>query len=209
MSQPLEPPPARAAKPPRRPRRRDREILDAAVEVFARRGYVQASVQDVADAVGLLKGSLYHYIDSKDDLLFRLLDEVHDEVDAVLAEVQAVPGLAPLERLGLYVERQVAYNTANLAQISIYYHDVGHLSEEHRKDIAARRRVHERFVAELIRQAQADGDADPELDPKLAANCVFATIIWTYRWFKPERMDAAEVARHCGRFAAEGLRVPR
>jgi len=199
--------PSAPASPPRRARRRDREILDAAVEVFARSGYAQASVQDVADAVGLLKGSLYHYIDSKDDLLFRLLDEIHDGVDRVLDEVRELPGLAPLERLEAYVERQVAHNAANFTRISLYYHDVRHLSPGHRETINARRHVHERFVAALVREAQAAGAADPTLDLRIAVNCVFAAIIWTYRWFRPERHDAAAVARGCGRYAVDALRA--
>jgi AcrR family transcriptional regulator len=202
---------AQPVKQPARPRltRRDRQILDAAVEVFARRGYVQASVQDVADAVGLLKGSLYHYIRSKDDLLYRVLDEIHDGVDAVLEEVRALPGLPPLERLGAYVERQVAHNAVHLQPISVYYHDLEQLSERHLSAIEARRRVHERFVVELIAEAQAGGEADPALDPKIAANCVFATLIWTYRWFRPGRQDPAEAGRACARFAIDAVRGPR
>src|SRR4051812_27611291 len=89
----------RAAKGPRR---RDQEVLDAAAKVFHTRGYADASVQDIADELGILKGSLYHYIDSKEDLLFRLLDETHDDVQKNLDEVAALPDLTPLERLREY-----------------------------------------------------------------------------------------------------------
>src|SRR4051812_25001793 len=51
-------------------RNREAEVIDAAVEVFFEKGYSAASIQDVADRVGVLKGSLYYYIDSKEDLLF-------------------------------------------------------------------------------------------------------------------------------------------
>jgi AcrR family transcriptional regulator len=46
------------------------------------RGYSAATVQVIADELGILKGSLYHYIDTKEDSLYRLLDEVHTEVGA-------------------------------------------------------------------------------------------------------------------------------
>ena len=181
-------------------------MLDAAVQVFARRGYADASVQDIADAVGILKGSLYHYIDSKDDLLFRLLVEVHDDVEAILAEVQLVPDLAPLDRLELYVRRQVAYNVANLDRISIYYHDVDQLSEARRTDIHARRRLHEHFATDLVRQAQEDGSADPSLDPRIAANCIFGTIIWVYRWYRPKgRVAQDDLAAMCAGFVRAGV----
>lgn len=183
-------------------------MLDAAIEVFARKGYVETSVQDIADAVGLLKGSLYHYIDSKEGLLYRLLNEVHDDVEAILAEVADFPGLGPLERLERYVERQVAYNLANLDRISVYYHDVHHLGDQRRQVILGRRRVHERFVARLVAEAQVAGEADPTLDPVIATNCVFATIIWVYRWYRPGRFDAEALARDCARYAIEALRAP-
>ena len=112
------------------PKRRDREVLDAAAKVFYERGYAAASVQHVAEELGILKGSLYHYIKTKEDLLFRLLQETHDDVDRILAEVEAVEGLSPLERLHLYVQRQVEYNIDALERVSVYYHDVDQLSEE-------------------------------------------------------------------------------
>src|SRR3954463_11841233 len=91
-------------------KRRDEEVLDAAARVFARRGYSDASVQDVADELGILKGSLYHYISTKEDLLFWLLEGVQADFDAVLAEVSDTEGLSPVDQLALYVRSHVAYN---------------------------------------------------------------------------------------------------
>src|ERR1700761_3203397 len=88
---------------PAKGRRRDREVLKAATTVFYRRGYADATVQDVADAVGMLKGSLYYYIKSKEELLYRLATEVHDGVDALMSEVMALEGLSSLERIQEFV----------------------------------------------------------------------------------------------------------
>src|SRR4051794_38523212 len=89
--------------------RRDEEVLSAAARVFHAQGYAGTSVQDVADELGILKGSLYHYISSKEELLFRLLDGTHTDVSRILDEVAAAD-LPPLERLREYVCRQVAYS---------------------------------------------------------------------------------------------------
>jgi AcrR family transcriptional regulator len=186
-------------------KRRDREVLDAAAKVFYERGYAAASVQHVAEELGILKGSLYHYIKTKEDLLFRLLQETHDDVDRILAEVEAVPDLTPLERLHLYVRRQVEYNIDALERVSVYYHDVDQLSEERRKEVFARRRVHDRFVAQLIADAQAAGEADPDQDPKLLSPNIFATMIWVYRWYRPGRYRRDQVAQACADFALRGV----
>jgi AcrR family transcriptional regulator len=198
--------PARPTEAPRRTRKRDADVLAAATRVFARRGYADASVQDVADELGILKGSLYHYIKTKEDLLYWLLEAVHSDVEDIRLRVAAAEGLDPIERISLYVTQQVLYNLANLQRISIYYHDLEALSGERLKDIVSRRRAHERYVAGLIREAQTLGLADEALDPRIITNCVFATIIWTYRWYRPGgRMSAQSVAEQCARFALHGV----
>src|SRR5215213_1919491 len=151
-------------------KKRDVEVLDAAARVFARRGYADASVQDVADELGILKGSLYHYIRTKEDLLFWLLEDVHRDVEEILEEVAEAEGMDPVERIALYVRRQVLYNLDNLQRISIYYHDMDRLSAERLENILGRRRAHERFIAGLIREAQGQGLADASLDARVLSN---------------------------------------
>lgn len=155
------------------------------MKVFHEHGYADASVQHVADELGILKGSLYHYIKTKEDLLYRVLVELHDQVERILEEVASVEGLLPLERLELYVRRQMQFNLENLPRVSVYYNDVERLSEKRHKDIIARRKVHERFVAELIEEAQERGEADASLDAQVLTNLIFGSVIWTYKWYRP------------------------
>ncbi|HWF52815.1 MAG TPA: TetR/AcrR family transcriptional regulator [Solirubrobacteraceae bacterium] len=181
-------------------------MLNAAAKVFSERGYSDASVQDVADELGILKGSLYHYIRTKEDLLFWLLEEVHRDVEEILDEIAEVEGLDPLERLDLYVRRQVLYNLENLQRISIYYEDLDRLSEPRRKHIRDRRAEHDRFITSLISDAQKQGLAHADLDPRLLSNCLFATIIWTYRWYKPRgRVSREAVVELCANFVRAGI----
>jgi AcrR family transcriptional regulator len=190
-------------------RRRDQEVLDAAAKVFHSRGYADASVQDIADELGILKGSLYHYIDSKEDLLFRILDETHDEVEAILQEVAALEDRPPLERLREYTMRQVEYTSRNLTKMAIYYHDVDLLSDARRKELYRKRRVHEQFVVDLIEEAQAQGDAPKSLDARLATNYVFGSMIWVYRWYRPGgKLKPAQLAGSCADFVLHGITGP-
>jgi AcrR family transcriptional regulator len=197
----------KAAKsgPARQPRRRDGDVLEAAVKVFHERGYSDATVQDVADELGILKGSLYHYIETKEDLLFQLIDEVHTRVLLILEQVRDEPDLDPLERLGLYVRRQVEYNLENLSRISVYYHDLEGLTGERLDYVKASRRVHTEFVTGLIAAAQKKKLAKNSDDPELLANCIFATIIWTYQWYRPGRMARKAVIDVCVRQALHGV----
>ncbi len=187
------------------PRQRDTEVLEAAAKVFYTRGYADASVQDIADELDILKGSLYHYIEKKEDLLFWLLSETHDDVQAILDEVAATD-LPPLGRLHEYAKRQVEYTSRNLARMAIYYHDANQLSKERRREIFGKRRAHEEFVADLIAEAQKKGEAKTGVDPALLANFVFGSMIWVYRWYKPNgKLRAADMAQSCADFVLNGV----
>jgi AcrR family transcriptional regulator len=181
-------------------------MLDAAARVFYERGYKNATVENVAEALGILKGSLYHYIDSKEEVLFRLLDETHDGVHRILEEVAASSSSEPpLARLHEYVRRQVEFNQENLVRVSVYYRDIDCLSEERLELLLARRRDHERFVGGLIAAAQERGEVDASTDAGALSKCVFATIIWTYRWYSPRRDRDRQIAARCADFAVAGL----
>jgi AcrR family transcriptional regulator len=181
-------------------------VLDKATQVFARRGYASATIQDIADELGILKGSIYYYIDSKEDLLFELFEEIHAELDELLARVRAADVANPLERLALYVRTVLTYNLGNLVKISVYHGDLEQLGLERRALIEKRRAAHDTFVIELIKRAQRDGLIAPGRDPRLLANQVFAVTIWPYRWYKPRgRLTAEDVVETAVEFTAAAL----
>src|SRR5262245_22868821 len=78
------------------------QIVTAAAELFIERGYVGTSMSDIAEKVGILPGSLYHYIDSKDDLLFTIVDRAHREL-IERVEQEPIATLPPDEALRLVV----------------------------------------------------------------------------------------------------------
>src|SRR5512136_1019993 len=83
-----------------------RRILDAAVGVFARKGYFAARVSDVASKAGVADGTIYLYFRNKEDILVRLFDEVMSEhVQEARAAVRALPSLP--ERLQAVAERHL------------------------------------------------------------------------------------------------------
>lgn len=189
-----------------RRRRRDAEVLKAATGVFYRRGYANATVQDVADALGMLKGSLYYYIKSKEELLYRIATNVHDDVDVLMGQVMEEDGLSALERIQDFVRRQIEYNVRNLEEVSVYHHDTHHLSKPLRSNIRERWQRHQAFLIGLIESAQREGDADPTVSAELLSNCVFAPIIWMYRWYgRSSNVSIAELQETCVAFVSSGI----
>lgn len=190
-------------------KRREQEISDAATDIFHRRGYADTSVEDIADAVGILKGSLYHYIDTKEDLLFSILHEVHEDVDAMLKAASEREDLPPLERLLAYVHEQVSYNARNIKRIAVYYHDQNQLGAERRQLIKGRRRAHEKYVLGLIKEAQANGEIHADLDPQLLAAQVFGSVVWVYTWYRPGGAVSADtLAAFITDFLRRGMTPP-
>lgn len=189
-----------------RRRRRDAEVLEAVTKVFHKQSYADSSVQDVADELGILKGSLYYYIKTKEDLLAWLLDDVHADVEKILQGVTARTDLTPLQRLDLYIREQVLYNARNLPRISVYHHDAEQLSPGPLKALKQRRRAHDQAVVDMIREAQERGEVPAAADARVLANSVFATTIWIYTWYRPGGvLKPAELADSCARFALAGI----
>jgi AcrR family transcriptional regulator len=199
--------PAKTKAPVNGERPRDAEVLRVAAEVFARRGYAAATVQDIADALGILKGSIYYYIDTKEDLLYRLILQVHEDVDAVLEDVRASDGQDPLDAIADYVRAQTSFNLRDLVRISVYYRDIDQLGDARRREVLARRKLHEQYVQSLIEAAQEAGTVRKDRDPHLLANHVFATLIWPYQWYRPRsRTKLDDVVESCVEFVLAGLR---
>ena len=80
-------PTARVLRWERRPDDRPDELLEAALHIFAERGYANTKLEDIAAKVGVTKGTIYHYFATKEDLLLRALEHYHDRAFQPLEEV--------------------------------------------------------------------------------------------------------------------------
>jgi TetR/AcrR family transcriptional regulator, cholesterol catabolism regulator len=186
---------------------REREIIEAAVDIFHAVGYSTASVDDVAAAVGILKGSLYYYMDSKEDLLRRIVEDVHVDVEEIIRESLARDDLPPLERLANYIRAQVDYNVRNIKRVRVYYHDYEQLSPDHLAAVRKSRRMNEQLIVNLIRDAKSAGEVGDWVNDRLAGKTTFATITWMYTWYKPGgSISSKELGDFCATFVINGLR---
>src|ERR1700687_405761 len=114
-------PPSRTAALKHQDRSNDRydDIVRAAAEIFYRKGYDATTMQDIAEVVGMLKGSLYYYISAKEDLLYEIIDEVH-EVWAKNLERNTVMQGDPLTRIWAFVHDNVIGNAMNLVNSAVF-----------------------------------------------------------------------------------------
>lgn len=181
------------------------EIHRAAARLFADKGYVATSIQDVAEAVGMLKGSLYYYIDSKEQLLFDVIRGAHEPP---LANVRALRDSdAPaLEVLRRFVENHVAALVDDIDPITVFFHSFRHLSPAHQDVIVAERHEYDEFVRRLIERGKREGAIDEDADTLLAAMGVFGMMNWVYQWYRPGgRSKPEEIGRAIADIAIDGL----
>lgn len=190
-------------------RRRREEILETAVALFTERGYEATTTQDLADAVGMRKGGLYYYFESKEELLFRALLRNHEELHRnVMAAVEAAPS-GGLEAISTFMAEHVRFVLSHRGVSSLYADElrVVRAVAPWWEALAGERRRHERLLLELIERAQARGEAAPEIDPVLTTRALLAMANAPLRWFAsggPHRPET--IARHHADLALRSLR---
>jgi TetR/AcrR family transcriptional regulator, cholesterol catabolism regulator len=210
------PPPAAAtdAATPRRRRRanetvpaRDAELLRVAARIFRTKGYDATSVADIGCALGITKGSVYHYIDSKEDLLFRICKSVHDDANVVIERVEAMEG-SPLERLSSYLCQTAASNARNVTEIAVYYHEYARLTGARRAAIVRERRRYEALLVRLIEDGKATGEIDDAVPTRVVSANLLAQVIWLYTWYREASGPAPEeLGAEIARLALDGIAV--
>jgi AcrR family transcriptional regulator len=186
------------------------EILEAAGEVFHEKGYQAARIEDIAARVGILKGSLYYYIESKEDLLFALSDQAHSSGVESIAEPPELHGADAPTRLGGFIERWCVVLDANPPYATVAERDVGRLRGDRYEQVMAKRNQLHGFVRSLIEQGIAEGSFDPAIDPGIATNALFELMNGTRHWFRPDgRKSTRDIGEWYREFILRGLAAPR
>lgn len=160
---------------------RDQHVIEAAISVMSERGYAATSVQEVADRVGVLKGSLYHYFASKEDLLFRILDESHAH-NRVIAEEVAALGLCPLDELCEYARRLAQWYLGNVERANIYFSEARHLTGDRRTRMIASEREFEKHIGDLVERGRERGEIDPDTDARILVHFVMTSLNDVRTW---------------------------
>ena len=172
--------------------RRWQEVVDVSAEVFYRLGYSEASVGDVAAALGITKGSLYHYVQNKEDLLYAIIREVHGLTRENLERAQAREGPA-LERLRQFFVGHVRINTDHLEKSALVYRDLRHLSAVRRRQVIRARDKVEAFVRQLLGDGVRERTVCELADLRLASIEMFSTANGIYQWYRHGGPHTAEV----------------
>lgn len=157
--------------------------MAAAVALFSRKGYHGTTVRDIAEESGMLSGSLYAHISTKEDLLFDIVLKAADRFMAAVLPIVAGEGAAA-DKLRWAMAAHMRVVGESLEAATVFLHEWKALSPERRAVAAGRRAAYEALFAEIIRRG-ADAGEFAVADPKFARLLVLSAVNWLYEWYDP------------------------
>jgi AcrR family transcriptional regulator len=180
------------------------EILSAAAQVFSELGYDRASIRTVAERAGVSVPGLYHYVRSKEELLFQIQLHVFGGlVERYEADSRQVDD--PAERLEILIRNHLERFLDNMAELIVCSREIDRLEGDFQSRVDAERR---RYFGQAlgIFNDMAAGQGRTRVDPRTAALAMFGTINWIYTWYRPETgASADEMAREFVRLYVGGM----
>jgi AcrR family transcriptional regulator len=174
------------------PRQQPRqEILRAAARLFQQQGYDATSMNDVAAALKLSKGGLYHHFQSKDEILFHIMSHAMEITEARVINVvrridaSSVTGVEERLRTLIKLHIQVVLSPED-REVTVMLHENHPLPPTLRRQINARKKDYLHFVEHLVADVQRKRNSGSTVKPRAAALALVGMINWIYQWYKPD-----------------------
>jgi len=184
---------------------KEQEIIAVAARLFKEKGYRATTLEDIAAAVGMLKGSLYYYIRSKEELLYLVVRDPIRQAYNKLEEI--VTSQAPVHtKIAQAIANHMTLFHQHYPHIAVYLHDYHHLMQQLQKNIIETPKHYQRLWATLLQQGVDTGELRPDLDVKVTGYAILGMCNWVYRWYNPHgTLSAEEVAAVFTKLVLEGL----
>src|SRR3954453_7637779 len=179
------------------------ELTRQAARLFAEKGYHGTSIGDLAEAMGVQKGSLYAHISSKQDLLYETMAE---GAAAFHAGLDAIPDDAPVsEKIRLALRSHLRVVGDQLDVATVFVQEWRYLEGARRDEIVAERRRYEERIRALFREGRELGELRSDLDDATAGLLALSAANWAYTWLQPSR-DTDELADRFYALLIDGMR---
>src|SRR5919201_2450891 len=182
---------------------RRNELVRQAARLFAEKGYHGTSTGDLAQAMGVQKGSLYAHIASKADLLWEV---ARDGAAAFHAALDAIPDELPVTaKIRLALRAHLGVVAEQLDVATVFVREWRYLEGERRERFLAERRRYEERWRALFREGIERGELRTDLDQATAVLLVLSAANWAYTWLRPGA-DTDELADRFTALLLDGMR---
>ncbi len=181
------------------------EMIQAAARLFSQRGYHGTSMQHLADALGLQRGSLYAHIGSKEELLFDVVEEGANRFFERAEKAISMQALASV-RLRRLLIGHIETAIEHLDAATVFLNEWRYLSEDLRAIIQEKRDRYEAMVRDLIQEGINAGEFRTDANVRFAARLVLSAGNWTYAWYRPGgELGPAEIGQRFAELIIRGL----
>jgi len=162
--------------------KRASNVYRVAAEIMCHKGYEATSMNDIAEAAGLTKAGIYHYIRGKEDLLFGIMTYAMDNVEqGIIAPALEVTDAE--QRLHTILERHTRSVIEGTGAITIVLEEMTALTPAHRRVITSRKRGYFEFIRRTLQQLAEEGKLR-NVNPTTAAFSLLGMILWISRWYR-------------------------
>jgi len=189
------------------------QIYRVAAQIICEQGFDATSMSDIADAVGITKAGIYHFVPSKKELLFAIMSYGMDTLEAVV--------INPAREIADAEQRLRAIITTHSMLIARASNDDGHdpvtilveeelgLSPAHRRKIKQRKRIYLDLIRSTLSELKAEGKLK-EVNVTAAAFSLLGMIMWLARWFRPDgELSRDQVAEEICKIALGGILIQK
>jgi TetR/AcrR family transcriptional regulator, cholesterol catabolism regulator len=182
---------------------RREELSRQAARLFAQKGYHGTSIGDLAEAMGVQKGSLYAHMAGKEDLLY---ETMRDGARAFHAALDAIPEqLRATEKIRLAFRGHLRVVAEQLEIATVFVQEWKYLEGERREEVLAERRRYEERIRGLFREGREHGELRSDLDEAVAALLFLSAANWAYTWLR-EGEDTDALADRLYALLVDGMR---
>jgi TetR/AcrR family transcriptional regulator, cholesterol catabolism regulator len=181
------------------------DIVAAAAKVFRTKGYHAATVRDIAEEVGILKGSLYHHFESKEALLYLVVKEPIAQMYRSIAAI-AEAELGATEKLRRAILAHLEAFDRHYPHLFVYLREREAVKRRFREMIGFSPKDYERCWQQILREGIASGEFRPDLDVQVTSYGLLGMLNWAYKWYDPQgRLNVKEVACEFTALALAGV----
>ena len=186
--------------------RRLATVLEHAARIFCEKGYEGASMRDLSRATGMSLAGLYHYFESKEELLYLIQKHAFRTIiDQLKSKLEAASGAE--ERVRVFIENHVEYFLANKEAMKVLTHEDETLKNGRGAEVRAIKREYYGICLELLEDLRQEEGL--QFSGRLAVLSLFGMINWIYTWHNPRvDADAKVLARQMGDIFLRGVLSP-
>ena len=160
------------------------EIFFKASEIFAKKGYEKATLEEIAAELKLTKGSLYHYFKGKEDILFQSLIRAHALANQMLSKIVARKDIPPKDKLYFAIKEHVKFLTTKFVYATLRQQELL-LPAKLRDEVRAERRKFQEMFVGIVHEGIEEGVFKP-VNLKLVSFAILGATNWVARWYSPD-----------------------